>query len=166
MLRIPHCLDNRLIDGRKVVSPTHRPHFTPQKHYFFCFWYAFLLEAEWTPGPSAPSFSDESYITRSLYAGLTDECEMAFAIKKCAYAADPEVRVHRRILRTDAKTRVIFVKLEYLDVTVLRHGVGEVRVVVGRAPACWQVWRGMQYKEECFYNWTWDVCSHWKQTND
>jgi hypothetical protein len=28
------------------------------------------------------------------------------------------------------------VKLEYLDVTVLRRGVGEVRVVVGRAPAC------------------------------
>jgi hypothetical protein len=33
--RIPHCLDNHLIDGGKVVSPTHRPHFTPQKHYFF-----------------------------------------------------------------------------------------------------------------------------------
>jgi hypothetical protein len=31
MLRIPHCLDNRLTDGAKVVSPTHRPHFTPQK---------------------------------------------------------------------------------------------------------------------------------------
>jgi hypothetical protein len=28
------------------------------------------------------------------------------------------------------------VKLEYLGVTVLRSGVGEVRVVVGRAPAC------------------------------
>jgi hypothetical protein len=25
MLRIPHCLDNRLTDGGKVVSPTHRP---------------------------------------------------------------------------------------------------------------------------------------------
>jgi hypothetical protein len=35
MLRVAHCLDNRLIDGGKVVSPTHRPHFTPQKHYFF-----------------------------------------------------------------------------------------------------------------------------------
>jgi hypothetical protein len=57
-------------------------------------------------------------------------------------------------------------KSKYLDVTVLRRGVGEVRAVVGRAPACWQVWRGMQYKEECFYNWTWGVCSHWKQTND
>jgi hypothetical protein len=34
MLRIPHCLDNRLTDGSKVVSPTHWPHFTPQKHYF------------------------------------------------------------------------------------------------------------------------------------
>jgi hypothetical protein len=27
-------------------------------------------------------------------AGLTDECDMAFAIKKCAYAVDPEVRKH------------------------------------------------------------------------
>jgi hypothetical protein len=35
MLRIPHCLDNRLIDGGKVVSPTHQPRFTPQKHYYF-----------------------------------------------------------------------------------------------------------------------------------
>jgi hypothetical protein len=35
MLRIAHCLDNRLTDGGKVVSPTHRPHFTPQKHYYF-----------------------------------------------------------------------------------------------------------------------------------
>jgi hypothetical protein len=35
MLRISHCLDNRLIDSGKVVSPTHPPHFTPQKHYYF-----------------------------------------------------------------------------------------------------------------------------------
>jgi hypothetical protein len=34
MLRIPHCLDNRLTDGGEVVSPTHRPRFIPQKHYF------------------------------------------------------------------------------------------------------------------------------------
>jgi hypothetical protein len=33
-LRIPHCLDNRLIDGGKVVRPTHRPRSTPQKRYF------------------------------------------------------------------------------------------------------------------------------------
>jgi hypothetical protein len=35
MLRIPHCLDNRFTDGGKVVSPTHPPQFTPQKHYYF-----------------------------------------------------------------------------------------------------------------------------------
>jgi hypothetical protein len=35
MLRIPHCLDSQLTDGGKVVSPTHQPHFTPQKHYYF-----------------------------------------------------------------------------------------------------------------------------------
>jgi hypothetical protein len=35
MLRIWHCLDNRLIDGSKVVSATQPPHFTPQKRYYF-----------------------------------------------------------------------------------------------------------------------------------
>jgi hypothetical protein len=34
MLGIPHCLDIRLTAGGKVVSPTHRPRYTPQKHYF------------------------------------------------------------------------------------------------------------------------------------
>jgi hypothetical protein len=35
MLRIPQCLDSWLTDGGKVVGPTHRQHFTPQKHYYF-----------------------------------------------------------------------------------------------------------------------------------
>jgi hypothetical protein len=35
MLRIPHFLDNRFRDSGKVVSPTHPPHFTPEKHYYF-----------------------------------------------------------------------------------------------------------------------------------
>jgi hypothetical protein len=35
MLRIPHCVDNRLIDSGKAVSLTHPPQFTPQKHYYF-----------------------------------------------------------------------------------------------------------------------------------
>jgi hypothetical protein len=34
MLTIPHYLDNRLTDGDKVVSSTHRPRSTPQIHYF------------------------------------------------------------------------------------------------------------------------------------
>jgi hypothetical protein len=34
ILRIQHCLDNRLTDGSKVVNPAHRPRSTPQKHYF------------------------------------------------------------------------------------------------------------------------------------
>jgi hypothetical protein len=34
MLRIEHRLDNRLTDGGKFVSPTHRLRSTPQKHYF------------------------------------------------------------------------------------------------------------------------------------
>jgi hypothetical protein len=35
ILRNPHYLDSWLIDGGKVVSPTHQPHFAPQKHFFF-----------------------------------------------------------------------------------------------------------------------------------
>jgi hypothetical protein len=31
MLRIPHCLDNRLTEGGKIVSRTRRPRSTPQK---------------------------------------------------------------------------------------------------------------------------------------
>jgi hypothetical protein len=53
MLRIPHYLDNRLTDGGKVVSPTHRPRFTPQKHYYFSVSVNHLLEAELNLGPSA-----------------------------------------------------------------------------------------------------------------
>jgi hypothetical protein len=34
MSTLPHWLDNRLTDGGKVVSPTHRPRSTPQKHSF------------------------------------------------------------------------------------------------------------------------------------
>jgi hypothetical protein len=35
MLMIPHCLCNRLIDGGKIVSPTHWLPSTLEKHYFF-----------------------------------------------------------------------------------------------------------------------------------
>jgi hypothetical protein len=43
MLRIPHCLDNRLTDGGEFVSTKHRLRSTPQKHYssvsgtYFCY---------------------------------------------------------------------------------------------------------------------------------
>jgi hypothetical protein len=33
--RMSHFVENWLIDGGKVVSPTHQPHFTPQKYYYF-----------------------------------------------------------------------------------------------------------------------------------
>jgi hypothetical protein len=45
--KIPHFLDNRLIDGGKVVSLTRRPPITPQEDL----WYSFLLAAELPPGP-------------------------------------------------------------------------------------------------------------------
>jgi hypothetical protein len=38
MFRIPHCLDNRLTDGGKVVSPTHRPLLYSQETLFLCFY--------------------------------------------------------------------------------------------------------------------------------
>jgi hypothetical protein len=41
MLKIPHCLDNRITDGGKVLSPKHPPHFTPQKHYFYYYYYVY-----------------------------------------------------------------------------------------------------------------------------
>jgi hypothetical protein len=44
--RLPRFVDNRLIDGNEVVSPTRRPPFTPQEDS----WFSFLLEAESTPG--------------------------------------------------------------------------------------------------------------------
>jgi hypothetical protein len=34
MLKIPHCLDNRLTDGGKAISFTQRPLSISQKHYF------------------------------------------------------------------------------------------------------------------------------------
>jgi hypothetical protein len=33
MLGIQHCLDNRIAVGGKVISLTHRPRSTPQKHF-------------------------------------------------------------------------------------------------------------------------------------
>jgi hypothetical protein len=45
MLRIPHCLDNRLINGGKVVSLMNWPRFMPRN----IFWYSFLLETEYAP---------------------------------------------------------------------------------------------------------------------
>jgi hypothetical protein len=46
MLRIPHCLDNRLTVGGEI-SLTRLSRFTPQK----IFWYWFLLEAQLTSKP-------------------------------------------------------------------------------------------------------------------
>jgi hypothetical protein len=57
MLRIPHCLDNRLIDGSKVVSPTHQLYFTPQKHYYFnVSGTHFYLYCTQKPGDSSTEF--------------------------------------------------------------------------------------------------------------
>jgi hypothetical protein len=48
MLNSPHYLDNRRTDGDRVVGLTYRPRSTQQKLVS-----EFLLEAEYTPGPSA-----------------------------------------------------------------------------------------------------------------
>jgi hypothetical protein len=54
MLRIPHCLDNWLTDGGKVVSPTRRPHFTHQKHYFSASGTQFCYRLSKLQGPVRP----------------------------------------------------------------------------------------------------------------
>jgi hypothetical protein len=46
MLRIPHCPDNRLTDGGKVVSLTRRPLLYSRVALFFGLWYSFLSHAE------------------------------------------------------------------------------------------------------------------------
>jgi hypothetical protein len=46
MLRIPHCLDNRLIDGGKVVSPMHRPLLYSPETLFLCFWYSVVKKVK------------------------------------------------------------------------------------------------------------------------
>jgi hypothetical protein len=47
--RLQHLLQSRFTDGGVVVSLTRRPAaLDPQEDS----WYCFLLEAEWTPGPS------------------------------------------------------------------------------------------------------------------
>jgi hypothetical protein len=46
MLRITHCLDSRLTDGAKFVSPTRRPLLCSSETLSSCFWYSFLLGAE------------------------------------------------------------------------------------------------------------------------
>jgi hypothetical protein len=42
MLRIPHCLDNRLTEGGEVVSLMCRLHPAPQKHFHILFYFFFL----------------------------------------------------------------------------------------------------------------------------
>jgi hypothetical protein len=37
MLKIPHCLENRLADGDEVVSPTHGSALLPNEHFSLCF---------------------------------------------------------------------------------------------------------------------------------
>jgi hypothetical protein len=47
VLRIPHCLDNRLTDDGKVVTALRtRRTLLPRNIIIFMFWYPFLLEAE------------------------------------------------------------------------------------------------------------------------
>jgi hypothetical protein len=52
MLRIPHCLDSWVSDDFKVVSLTLRLPFYSLEKLVLYFWYSFLLEVEYIPGPS------------------------------------------------------------------------------------------------------------------
>jgi hypothetical protein len=57
-------LYNRLTDGGKVVSPTHRQCSAPQKTLFFCIWYSFLLEAEFRRYTDRNRVGDRGILTR------------------------------------------------------------------------------------------------------
>ena len=50
-------------EGGKVVSPTHRPLFTPRKYS----WYSFLLEAESTPRPQC---GRKDYVNEKFPSGI------------------------------------------------------------------------------------------------
>jgi hypothetical protein len=52
MLRISHCVDNLLTDGGKVSQLYASATLYSPETLFVCFWYPFLLEAEYTSGPS------------------------------------------------------------------------------------------------------------------
>jgi hypothetical protein len=56
MLRIPHCLDSRLTAVKLSASPTNRA-LIPTNLFFFFLWYSFLLEADYTAGPSAADYT-------------------------------------------------------------------------------------------------------------
>jgi hypothetical protein len=81
--------------------------------------------------------------TETVYTYIREQFEFSFPLQSIFYyPADQRScvsEVHsRRISSTLVRKHeeeMEHVKLEYLDVTVLRRGV-EVRVVVGRAPAC------------------------------
>jgi hypothetical protein len=51
--RVVRCLFTGLADGGKFVSLRGRPPFYSPQTLCFCFWYDFLLEAEYNTGPSA-----------------------------------------------------------------------------------------------------------------
>jgi hypothetical protein len=97
MLRIQHCLDNRLTDGGKIVSPTHRQRSAPQKHYFsasdtlFCLRLSKPqgLERNISPGAKLPgrdpdhstATSAQIIITR-IYASTPPYVFMAYCLIK------------------------------------------------------------------------------------
>jgi hypothetical protein len=54
MLIIPHCRDNRLTDGGKVVSPTHRPRSDRQEHHFSASGTHFCWRLSKRQGPVRP----------------------------------------------------------------------------------------------------------------
>jgi hypothetical protein len=39
MLRVSHCIDNRLTDADEVVNLTRRLRSAPQNNFYFCLWY-------------------------------------------------------------------------------------------------------------------------------
>ena len=78
-------------DGGKVVSPRHRPLFTPRKYS----WYSFLLEAESAPGPQCgrKDYVDEELMIPSRIEPETFRC-VAQRLNHCATAV-PKIKIYR-----------------------------------------------------------------------
>jgi hypothetical protein len=111
MLRIPYCVYSRLTDGGEVVSLTSRLPCTTHKHFFFCFWYLFLLEAEYISRPSAAGrIMKKKKSTTSL--GL--EHATFWIVSWCLNQATAYDSVRREILYSTVTNFGVTVKLVML----------------------------------------------------
>jgi hypothetical protein len=86
MLRVPHCLDNTLTDGGKVVSLKLRPHFTPQKYFFSSSPILICVR-----GPRFGKFKEEKKNIDLVGTGTRDLAACSTVVNGRACVAGPQV---------------------------------------------------------------------------